>query len=192
MMTNAVDELVFVGDDDALNMLNTVVKVDGELVDCWDSVEQLVIWLSKVVGIEVLDELCGCQALLDKAKALREITRALVEQRKQGKSVDVKPLNAFLHKASRWLSLEYDADQTLVVSQYYAMKTPEQVLAPLAEVAANLITQGDFNLVKHCEHEDCVLWFYDKTKSHKRRWCSMKVCGNRYKVMRFRKKSVSI
>jgi predicted RNA-binding Zn ribbon-like protein len=31
-----------------------------------------------------------------------------------------------------------------------------------------------------------VLWFFDRTKSHRRRWCSMAVCGNRHKAARFR------
>jgi predicted RNA-binding Zn ribbon-like protein len=30
--------------------------------------------------------------------------------------------------------------------------------------------------------------FYDRTKSHKRRWCSMALCGNRHKVAEFRKR----
>ncbi|HEX8403835.1 MAG TPA: CGNR zinc finger domain-containing protein, partial [Duganella sp.] len=40
-----------------------------------------------------------------------------------------------------------------------------------------------------CEHPECILWFYDRTKSHKRRWCSMALCGNRYKAAQFRKRS---
>lgn len=112
--------------------------------------------------------------------------------KKEGHSLDIEPLNAFLHKASRWLNLEYDANQSLIVTHHYAKHSPEQVLAPLAEATAKLIAQGDFSLVKHCEHKDCVLWFYDKTKAHKRRWCSMKVCGNRHKVMKFRKKLATL
>ncbi|MNR58262.1 CGNR zinc finger [compost metagenome] len=66
--------------------------------------------------------------------------------------------------------------------------TAEQYLAPLAEMAAQLLVEGDFNLVRECEHPDCVLWFYDRTKSHRRRWCSMALCGNRHKVAEFRKR----
>ena len=43
-------------------------------------------------------------------------------------------------------------------------------------------------LIRECEHPDCVLWFYDRTKSHRRRWCSMALCGNRHKVAEFRKR----
>ena len=35
------------------------------------------------------------------------------------------------------------------------------------------------------------LMFYDRTKSHKRRWCSMALCGNRHKVAEFRKRRQS-
>ncbi|MBI0028709.1 CGNR zinc finger domain-containing protein [Gilliamella sp. B14448G11] len=97
-----------------------------------------------------------------------------MQQKKERYSLDIEPLNVFLHKASRWLNLEYDANQSLIVTHHYAKHNPEQVLAPLAEATAKLIAQEDFSLVKHCEHKDCVLWFYDKTKAHKRRWCSMK------------------
>ena len=169
MKTNTLDDLALVGDNDALNMINTVVKIDGNLIDRWSSIEELVYWLNKVVGILVPDDLHSSSALLERAKELREITRVLIQQQKTGHSLDIEPLNAFLHKASRWLNLEYDANQSLIVTHHYAKHSPEQVL-------------------KHCEHKDCVLWFYDKTKAHKRRWCSMKVCGNRHKVMKFRKK----
>lgn len=63
------------------------------------------------------------------------------------------------------------------------------LLGPVAEAVAQLLAEGDFTLVKQCEHPDCVLWFYDRTKAHKRRWCSMAVCGNRYKAAQFRKKN---
>ncbi|NEJ40784.1 CGNR zinc finger domain-containing protein, partial [Rhizobium ruizarguesonis] len=33
---------------------------------------------------------------------------------------------------------------------------------------------------------DCTLFFLDTTKSHRRRWCSMALCGNRMKVAAFR------
>jgi predicted RNA-binding Zn ribbon-like protein len=46
----------------------------------------------------------------------------------------------------------------------------------------------DFNLVRKCEDSDCVLWFVDKTKAHRRRWCSMPLCGNRNKVASFRQR----
>jgi predicted RNA-binding Zn ribbon-like protein len=51
-----------------------------------------------------------------------------------------------------------------------------------------LLATGDFSLVRRCENAACVLWFYDRTRSHHRRWCSMARCGNRHKVAAFRKR----
>jgi predicted RNA-binding Zn ribbon-like protein len=60
------------------------------------------------------------------------------------------------------------------------------VLMPIGEAIARLLVEGDFDLVRQCESTDCTLWFYDRTKSHHRRWCSMSMCGNRAKVAAFR------
>jgi predicted RNA-binding Zn ribbon-like protein len=62
----------------------------------------------------------------------------------------------------------------------------EALLVPVAEAVARLLAEGDFSLVRKCESSDCTLWFYDRTKSHHRRWCSMAQCGNRMKVAAFR------
>ena len=63
-----------------------------------------------------------------------------------------------------------------------------QLLAPLAEAAAHLLATADFTLVRKCEDHACTLWFLDRTKSHRRRWCSMALCGNRNKVAAFRQR----
>ncbi|MEW2501394.1 CGNR zinc finger domain-containing protein [Amycolatopsis sp. NPDC047767] len=64
--------------------------------------------------------------------------------------------------------------------------TPQSLLAPAAEAAADLFVHGDRSLVRNCEGPECPLWFYDRTKAHRRRWCSMATCGNRAKVRDFR------
>ena len=45
-----------------------------------------------------------------------------------------------------------------------------------------VLCYADLALVKKCENPVCVLFFYDTSKNHSRRWCSMSVCGNRMKV----------
>ncbi|WP_428243533.1 CGNR zinc finger domain-containing protein [Gynuella sp.] len=40
--------------------------------------------------------------------------------------------------------------------------------------------------VRQYEAHDCTLVFLDTTKSHRRRWCSVVLCGNRMKVAAFR------
>lgn len=57
-----------------------------------------------------------------------------------------------------------------------------QAVTLLAEAAARLLTEKDLTLVRRCENPACVLHFYDTSRNHRRRWCSMDICGNRMKV----------
>src|SRR2546422_11122302 len=61
-------------------------------------------------------------------------------------------------------------------------REPIHLLVPVAESASELLCHGDLALVLKCENPRCILYFYDTTKNHARRWCSMTVCGNRMKV----------
>jgi predicted RNA-binding Zn ribbon-like protein len=61
----------------------------------------------------------------------------------------------------------------------------EWLLAALARSAAELIAQGARSGVKQCAHPHCQLLFCDESRTHRRRWCSMALCGNRSKVAAF-------
>jgi predicted RNA-binding Zn ribbon-like protein len=62
---------------------------------------------------------------------------------------------------------------------------PKAVLWPFAWMAAELLASDDLAAVRECASPSCSWLFLDKSKSHSRRWCDMKVCGNRLKVRRF-------
>lgn len=46
-----------------------------------------------------------------------------------------------------------------------------------------LISENKLHTLKRCSNPDCVLLFMDE--SGRRKWCSMKICGNRKKVARY-------
>jgi len=64
----------------------------------------------------------------------------------------------------------------------------DAVLWPVAASAAELLVSGDdLSRVRVCglyEDGECGWLFVDQTRSHTRRWCSMKDCGNRAKARR--------
>ncbi len=47
---------------------------------------------------------------------------------------------------------------------------------------------GTFGHLKLCAAEDCRAVFYDRSKNHSARWCSMQACGNRAKVRAWRQR----
>jgi predicted RNA-binding Zn ribbon-like protein len=61
----------------------------------------------------------------------------------------------------------------------------EWLLAAIARSAAELIVEGTRAPIRRCANPGCQLFFYDDSRTHRRRWCSMKVCGNRHKVAAF-------
>jgi CGNR zinc finger len=84
--------------------------------------------------------------------------------------------------------LVWNNPRSLTIDRVRRQDTPAEILAPVAEAAAELLATADFTLVKRCEDETCVLWFSDQTRSHHRRWCSPALCGNRHKVAAYRKR----
>jgi predicted RNA-binding Zn ribbon-like protein len=176
-----------VGDHPALDLLNTVFLLDGVIVDSLQADQDVLQWLA-AAGWRIEQDLARSKpgALLRSARSLREAIRKIIETRKAGKRADPAPLNAFLVQSQSHLKLSPAQKGTFRLERHWQQHTPEQILAPIAEAAAELLATGDFNLVRHCEDSECVLWFYDRTRSHHRRWCSMATCGNRNKVAAFR------
>jgi predicted RNA-binding Zn ribbon-like protein len=66
------------------------------------------------------------------------------------------------------------------------IETAGALIALVAEQLAALIAEEDHALVKECSGPGCTLWFLDRTKAHRRMFCSASACGNRAKVAAFR------
>jgi predicted RNA-binding Zn ribbon-like protein len=61
----------------------------------------------------------------------------------------------------------------------------EAILWPIARSGADLLVSDQLQFVRACSAKTCQWFFLDTSKNHRRRWCDMKVCGNRAKVRRF-------
>jgi len=61
----------------------------------------------------------------------------------------------------------------------------EWLLAAIARSAAELIAEGPSARLRVCVNPACGLFFYDNSRTRRRRWCSMSRCGNRHKVAAF-------
>ena len=178
------------GDHLAMDLLNTEARDDGKAIEFWNSDAEVLQWLARY-GITPAAEgkTLAPGELLTQAKALRSLARKLIIGFKEGKQSDISELNQYLHAFDTTPSLARNAEGKLTLSRVSHSDSIGALLGPVAEAVAQLLAEGNFDLVKQCEHPDCILWFYDRTKAHKRRWCSMALCGNRYKAAQFRKRS---
>jgi predicted RNA-binding Zn ribbon-like protein len=191
--TTNPNHLDFVGDNLAINFINTRRMVEGQLTDTLQSDSDLKAWLRRLdvpvaKGSLPFDD----GVLLQGARELREIALAVVQDRKSGKKPSLVALNRFLADATSHPVLRADDAKNVRLTRVYGKETVEAFLAPVAEAVAELLANGDFDLVRHCEGSACVMWFYDRTKGHRRRWCTSTGCGNRAKVAAFRARASQI
>lgn len=182
----------WLADNLALNFLNTLYLKGGELTETLGSDADVRRWLAEGELLDVTEKQIKAGRLLKAARELRDDARQAIENRKKGRSVDPKALNHFLEHRHVHLRLDKSrAGELQLVTRHHACDELE-LLSPVAESAARLLVSANFDLVRQCEGSSCVLWFYDTTKGHRRRWCSMATCGNRRKVKTFRSRERSM
>jgi predicted RNA-binding Zn ribbon-like protein len=180
---------LFLADDPALDLLNTEMLVDGEATDVLSSDGRVLEWLDEA-GLAEDNEYPSMRDgdLLRLAVKLRKNVRTLVDQKRNGEPLDIELLNEFLVDGRQQTLLAEDFGGGIRLDRTFERTNARDLLVPLALAAAELLVNGDFSLVRKCESDDCILYFYDRTKSHRRRWCSAATCGNRDKVARFRER----
>ncbi len=181
------------GDHLALDFINTVVQSNESLVDHFASDADVWKWLGKMVTSPSATNACQPTTqhqgeLRTHAIELREASRGLIERRKEDKRADPRVLNRILARGLGHHELIWSVADAPQLVRRPPVGTFSDVLLPVAESVADLIAYGDFKLVRKCENPACSLWFYDRTKSHRRRWCSTALCGNRMKVAAFRER----
>jgi predicted RNA-binding Zn ribbon-like protein len=185
--TTNESHLDFAGDNLAINFINTRRMVEGQPTDTLQSGNDVKAWLKRLeVPVARGTVPFSDGVLLQRARELREIALTAVRDRKSGKKPSLTAFNRFLADAPSHMRVTTDAAQNIHVTSVYGKETAEAFLAPVAEAVADLLANGDFDLVRHCEGKACVMWFYDRTKGHRRRWCTSTGCGNRAKVAAFR------
>jgi predicted RNA-binding Zn ribbon-like protein len=186
----AVDtsESPLIADDIALDFLNTRYGVGAERRECLRSDDDVLAWAHRAGLTAGNAAPSGGKpgALLKVALELRESGRRLIQQRKLGEVGNASLLNRILALDTSYEQLTWGKTSSPTLIRHRVIASPEALLVPVAAAFARLIVHGDFSMVRECESADCTLWFYDRTKSHKRRWCSMALCGNRAKVAAFR------
>ncbi|EJM27417.1 CGNR zinc finger domain-containing protein [Pseudomonas sp. GM25] len=190
-MTDSLNTLerpapLLLADHPALDLLNTRMVVEGQRRDLLDSDADAALWLEQIGFGPATDITAGDGQLLAGVRKLRECIETLIAARLENRAADPSALNAFLQGAVPQLVWEEAGGP--VLDRFRQGDVNRQRLGRLAYAAAELLAEGNFELVRKCESPDCSLMFYDRTKSHKRRWCSMALCGNRHKVAEFRKR----
>lgn len=62
------------------------------------------------------------------------------------------------------------------------------VAGVLVQTVTQSLTEGSWSRMKACRDDTCQWAFYDHSRSRSGQWCSMDICGNRNKQMRWRER----
>ena len=164
---------------------------------CW---EDLIGFLeaSRIISAERGAQLLGltrtdpqtADTLLQKSlrlcKALRTILAATIYKEKIQLS-GVEPINELLR-------ITEGHDELVLNGANWQMEFIAReggldwLLAAIARSGAEIVAEGAKARVRVCANPACGLFFYDDSRTRRRRWCSMSVCGNRHKVAAFARK----
>lgn len=103
---------------------------------------------------------------------------------------DLSNLNHFLRQSLNQRKLTVQSKQFSWTWENLS-ETASGPLWPISYEAGRLLVSPDHKLVRECQNGTCRWLFLDKSKNHSRRWCDMKICGNRTKAQRYYKRHLS-
>lgn len=130
----------------------------------------------------------GLRAGRSLREALAAIFYGVLEDRGPP-AADLQTLERHLHSADRHRDLRWEAGSGqrvgLVWSWPGTLANAELPVWVIAQSALELLLSSDMARVRACEASTCRWLFLDTSKNHMRRWCKMKVCGNRSKARRY-------
>ena len=190
-------DFLFIANDPSLDFVNTEVMLVGARTDLLQGFTDLTVWFeqAKLASTPDLHRFTNAwtdtpeaEAAFQEARALRGALRNSVERLVSTGKVP-HDLAGLLTKELRHPRLATDVVHScgrLKTKPRWILEQAHDLSVVVAHYAANFFAMADYSAVRKCENPECMLYFYDTSKNHTRRWCSMSLCGNRAKVAAFR------
>ncbi len=197
MESNISEPFARIGNNLSADFANTVVSFQGE-GGTLRSVGDVVDFLATTGAIEAAEAERVRARLTDGVAAERFLATALelrtavvvaltsIERREPLGAAPLAVINAILAADAGFEQLApHDAGYHL--ERRHMHDDPSIALVPIARDVARLIATPGAP-VRQCAGEGCVRHFFDDSRTGRRRWCEMAICGNRAKVSAFTKR----
>jgi predicted RNA-binding Zn ribbon-like protein len=192
-------DFLFLAGHPCLDFLNTRPVMNGHPVEQLEGFDDLVRWMARAGRLDTRSSADAAKRwgdtaegarIAERARGFRETLRHMAEGivRERGIAAEgPAAINFILAENEGTLRLERHGG---AFRTRFAAKPTHAIslLGNLAEAATDLLGSRDPRLIRKCGNPDCVLFFYDATRNHRRQWCAMKTCGNLMKVRAFRKR----
>jgi predicted RNA-binding Zn ribbon-like protein len=192
-----VETFARIGNNLSADFVNTVVSFDhdgGTLRSASDVVDFLMATGSisaaqaESVRANVTDDVAAERFFATALELRTAVTAALtaIEGHERIDDDSLALINAILAADAGFDQLA-PCDGAYRFERRHMLDDPAVALVPLARDIAQLIATPGAP-VRHCAGEGCVRHFYDDSRTGRRRWCEMAICGNRAKASAFAKR----
>jgi predicted RNA-binding Zn ribbon-like protein len=188
-------EFLFLGEHPAIDFANTQMARRGRLTELLCGWEDVVGWLEKAGVVEdarLLRTAAAPGQAVERVRGLRDAWRRQISRLTAGGRVSpafVRVLNQFLEKDTFAETLRsVGAESYRMQRSPPSLRGADLALTLLARQIALFLVSSNLSYLRRCANSECVLYFYDTTKNHRRHWCSAAICGNRHKVAAFRER----
>src|SRR3954466_3283214 len=185
----------WLGGRPALDLVNTLRERWRRRVETLVTPADLELWLGRSGVVADPGPLAATPPVLEEARALREAIDACVTA-----LLDATPspppavalIDSWLVHAGTRPQLGLDPAGVPVLGERAEGDSPRRALGALALDAARMIGDpAERARVRICASETCSARFYDRSPAGRRRWCSMRTCGNEAKARRHRARTRS-
>ena len=192
-------EPLFIGSHAGMDFLNTALAPNGTRIELIGDGAAFVAWLDAAgllegVGAAAVEKRFGREELdtaAAQAREFRDWAGPWLERWRRGdrahRTDDVRRLNTWLARSRMYWEAS-PAGDGFALAQRCRVESADDLVALVVAPVARLVAEERPELVKRCDGAGCTLWFLDRTKAHKRRFCSAAACGNRAKVAAFRER----
>jgi predicted RNA-binding Zn ribbon-like protein len=178
-----------------LNLINTQEMKRGKLVDHLLTADNLRLWIEEMKANQLLEGYCShtwkdkeiIRTWLEEALPVIQDFRALLRRGLEAIADHGAPEEGWVAR------LEEALEQAPLTFKYTGTrldaipvdKGPHGLISVIAYQTLSLYSEGKLQSVCRCSNPKCIWLFMDSTG--KRKWCSMKICGNRMKAVRHKK-----
>lgn len=192
-MAEEISKFSWIGNSLAIDFINTEIVAAGRLVDLLPNPAALLDWVQEAGYPSVKQQSASVPNLdsaLQDAKAYRALLRTSLTVRVSGQSMPFDLLsctNAYLAQPENIEQIVQD-ESGYHLTTIIQFTSPEALMIPVAHAMAKLLAEGDLSRVRKCKNPECVLYFYDISKSGTRSWCSLDQCGNKLRMAASRRR----
>ncbi|MCW4353270.1 ABATE domain-containing protein [Hoyosella sp. YIM 151337] len=181
-MTNSTEWLEdhFIAGNLALDFANTVYRRWPEIgTDLFTDTDALAAWLTRTRLLQDAPRVSVTEGNLEEARTLRTLLWTVFDAHRDRRTIPADAFAGLLDIARRSI-----ADVAIHADGCISSHDPRGALTVVALSGLTLVLDPPPQGVRACDR--CGWFFIDSSRGRRRRWCSMKTCGNQAKAARYR------